>query len=140
VKAVPPASNDLRKLQHKIVLHFGRCLDAQRVSNAVWALSKQGLFLEDAVVPLREASVSTAASMDEQEVSNSLYVFAVAEAELGCAKEALMLAVLRVADTVNAQAVANTVWAFAKMNVGLGDAHGPLMRAVWEPNESCLAH
>jgi hypothetical protein len=130
VKAVPPASDILRTLQHKIVAHHARKWEAQAVGNALWSLSRQGLLVGDAAVHLQEAAARTAATMDSRSVANTLWAFTNINSDLGEAAEPMTCAIVRVSEGKVAQNFASTPWVFEKMKSRLGETQEPLMRAV----------
>ena len=67
-------------------------MNAQNVSNSLWAFATLGLELGPAHEPLMQATVRVADSMNEQAVANSLWAFATLGLELGPAHEPLMQA------------------------------------------------
>jgi hypothetical protein len=138
-EAVPPPSERLRKLQHKIVVKHAAELDAQGVGMVAWSLSKQGILLGEALLPLQSASLSTAASMNAQQVAITMWAFATMNSGLGNAQEPLMCAVMRVSSTMTSQNVSNALWALAKMNIALGKAHKSLMDAVRWVSDDMIA-
>jgi hypothetical protein len=120
-------------------------MNAQNVSNTMWALATLGWQAEDGAIrgALQGAAMRVCALMTAQNVSNTLWALATLgwQAEYGAMRGALEEALMRVCASMNVLAVTNTLWALATLG---WQAREESMRAALEgtltrvaPSMSC---
>jgi hypothetical protein len=130
--APPPTSALWAQLENGIE-RTAADMEAQHVSNCLWACSKVEHAPGDAARgALLAALPLISGDMVAQNASNTLWALATLRIAIdGEVREALLAAVVRTSRSMNEQQVANTLWALAHLQVPLEDElHEALLRAA----------